>query len=168
MNGLVRKVLSVKCQVLREKGCSIRIIKEHHIAQARRTARSEAEALGFSSRDVSYIETGVSELASNLFFHTGYGGVLFFIPVSDNDRQGIEIISEDEGPGISDIKLAMTDGYSTRGGLGGGLPGVKRLMDEFEIFSEIGKGTRIITRKWKKSAHTSSLKQNGKFLQKRK
>ena len=62
----------------------------------------------------------------------------------------MEIISEDGGPGISDIPLAMTDGYSTRGGLGGGLPGVKRLMDEFEIFSEIGKGTRIITRKWKK------------------
>lgn len=137
--------------MLREKSSSIRISKEHHIAQARRTARHIAQKLGFSPRNVSYIETGVSELAANLFFHTAYGGTLFFTPVSDKDRTGMEIVSEDEGPGIADITLAMQDGYSTRGGLGGGLPGVKRLMDEFEIYSELGKGTRIITRKWKTS-----------------
>jgi len=86
---------------------SIRITKEHHIAQARRTARHIAQELGFSPRTVSYIETGVSELAANLFFHTAYGGTLFFIPVSDQDRTGMEIISEDEGPGIADITAAL-------------------------------------------------------------
>ncbi len=84
------------------------------------------------------------------FFHTNKGGTLSFIPVRNEKIEGIEIISEDEGPGIPDIELAMQDGFSTCGGLGGGLPGVKRLMDEFEITSK-ETGTRIVARKWKKN-----------------
>jgi len=84
------------------------------------------------------------------FFHTAKGGTLSFIHICNKElSEGIEVISEDKGPGIPNIELAMQDGFSTCGGLGGGLPGVKRLMDEFEITSNEA-GTRIVARKWKK------------------
>ena len=70
------------------------------------------------------------------------------IAIKQDGGAGIELIAEDEGPGIPDLEQAMQDGFSTNRGLGGGLPGVKRLMDEFHITSEMGTGTRIITRKW--------------------
>ena len=88
-------------------------------------------------------------LPAIFFFHTTKGGTLSFIHIFNEKKQGIEVISQDEGPGIPDIPLAMQDGFSTYGGLGGGLPGVKRLMDEFEITSS-ETGTKIVARKWKK------------------
>ncbi|MDX8411133.1 MAG: anti-sigma regulatory factor [Mariprofundaceae bacterium] len=101
-----------------------------------------------SSLDSHYVATAVSELANNQFFHTNSGGVIQFYHIEHSGRHGIEIVAQDEGPGIACIDMAMTDGFSSNGGLGGGLGGVKRLMDEFEIESEHGAGTRIVVRKW--------------------
>jgi serine/threonine-protein kinase RsbT len=90
----------------------------------------------------------VSELASNLFFHARGGRTITLIGVRRNGAVGIEVIAQDEGPGIDDVEAAMLDGFTTNGGLGGGLPGVERLMDEFEIESAPGTGTRVVARKW--------------------
>jgi len=126
----------------------VRIIREYHIIEARQMARSMAEAMGFRQVIVFYIMTSVSELANNLFFHTNEGGTITLTPLIRPDNAGIEILAEDRGPGIDDVDLALQDGFSTRRGLGGGLPGVKRLMDEFEIYSKVGQGTRVTARKW--------------------
>lgn len=127
----------------------VEVSEEHHVSQARRTANILAEMAGFRRPDVYSIGTSVSELANNLFFHSVHGGTIAISETVRAGIAGIEIVCEDNGPGIYDISLAMRDGYSTSGGLGGGLPGVKRLMDEFEIESELGKGTKITVRKWK-------------------
>ncbi len=133
-----------------KSGVPVQVTEEHHIARARRMCRTLACEIGFSSVEACYVETSVSELAGNLVFHTDRGGTIAFRVLRDERRLGIEVVSEDEEPGIADIGLAMQDGFSTKGGLGCGLPGVKRLMDEFEIESEPGRGTRITARKWKK------------------
>jgi len=127
----------------------IRVSREHHISEARRVAKSLAESLGFRQISAYYVVISVSELANNLYFHAHQGGSITLATVSRDGEHGIEIISEDDGPGIADISLALQDGFSTNGGLGGGLPGITRLMDEFVISSEVGHGTRIVTRKWK-------------------
>ncbi len=127
----------------------IRVTEEYHISESRLYARTMAEALGFRQVIVFYIMTSVSELAGNLFFHTDKGGTITLAPLKRTDNVGIEVIAEDQGPGIADIELALTDGFSTNRGLGSGLTGVRRLMDELEIQSEVGLGTRITARKWK-------------------
>lgn len=127
----------------------VNITREYHISHARQEAVKLAEILGFNKASCCIISTSVSELANNLVFHTIRGGNITIIPLIKDDKKGIEIIAEDEGPGIPDIDLAMHDGYSTTGGMGSGLGGVKRLMDEFEIVSQIGLGTRIKARKWR-------------------
>jgi len=101
-----------------------------------------------SGLESHYVATAVSEMANNLIFHTKTGGVIRFYHVEKDGKSGIEIIAHDECSGIADIKQAMVDGFSTNGGLGGGLGGMQRLMDEFEIESERGVGTTIIMRKW--------------------
>lgn len=131
-----------------EKPMIIRVSEEHHIIQARQTARTLAEAIGFGQLDTYYIATSVSELASNLFRHETRGGVITFA-VLKQDCVGIEVIAEDDGPGIPDVELVMQDEFSSRGGMGKGLPGVERMMDEFEITSTVGIGTRVLARKWK-------------------
>ena len=131
----------------------ITIREEYHISEARRKARSMAKAIGFDRVITCYLMTSVSELANNLFFHARQGGTITLVPLNKNNNVGIEVIAEDEGPGIPDIKKAIKDGFSTNRGLGGGLPGVKRLMDEFEINSDVGMGTRVTARKWKVWEH---------------
>ncbi|MFQ5346080.1 MAG: anti-sigma regulatory factor [Mariprofundus sp.] len=126
----------------------VRVSDEHHIQLARRHALKRAELLGMSSLDGYYVATAVSELANNQFFHTENGGVIQFYRIEKDDRVGIEVVAQDDGPGIACIKAAMIDGYSSNCGLGGGLGGTERLMDEFEIESEVGTGTRIVARKW--------------------
>lgn len=126
----------------------IRVSEEHHIVQARQAARALAESVGFSQLETRYIVTSVSELASNLFHHATRGGVITTAVVM-HDCAGIEVIAEDDGPGIPDVKLAMQDGFSTSGGIGRGLPSVERMMDEFQITSTVGIGTRVVVRKWK-------------------
>jgi serine/threonine-protein kinase RsbT len=118
------------------------------IVIARTLARDTAKSLGFGAIDQARIATAVSELARNVFLYAGTGTVTVR-EVERGGRRGIEVICEDQGPGISSIDLVMQDGYSTSRGMGMGLPGAKRLMDEFEIRSQEGVGTTIICRKWR-------------------
>jgi serine/threonine-protein kinase RsbT len=118
------------------------------IVIARTLARDTAKALGFGAIDQARIATAVSELARNIFLYAGTGNVTVR-EVEKNGRKGIEIICEDQGPGIANIDLVMQDGYSTSRGMGMGLPGAKRLMDEFDIRSHEGTGTTITCRKWR-------------------
>jgi len=120
---------------------------ECHITNAQYQARRRAAQLGFEPNICYHIATAVSELVTNLLRHAG-GGEILIRDIYADSSQGIEIISLDHGPGIADINLALREGFSTSGGLGGGLPGIRRLMDELWITSELGRGTRVITRKW--------------------
>ena len=123
------------------------ISSEVDIVVARQQGRALAGRLGFSSSNQALIATAISELARNIVTYAGSGEIV----VSSAHRSGyagIIVIAVDQGPGIADIELAMQDGYSTSKSLGLGLPGARRLMDEFEIASELGKGTTITMRKW--------------------
>jgi serine/threonine-protein kinase RsbT len=109
--------------------------------------RELAAAIGFDDIDRTRIEIVILELTRNILAHAGRGE-LILEAIEQNGRKGIVIEARDRGPGIVDIELAMRDGYSTANTLGAGLPGVKRLMDEFEITSEVGVGTRARATKW--------------------
>jgi serine/threonine-protein kinase RsbT len=121
---------------------------ESDIVAARRTVRDAATQAGFTPTDVTRIVTAASELARNVFKYAGEG-VMRWRGVDSDDNPGLELQFVDQGPGIADINLAMQEGYSTSKGLGLGLPGVKRLMDEMEIQSAVGKGTTVILKKWR-------------------
>lgn len=123
---------------------------EEGIVQARQLARDAAKRTGFGMVDQSRIATAVSELARNVVrYATGARGHLTINQLtSPSGAKGIEIIIADEGPGIDDISLAMREGFTTGAGLGMGLPGAQRLMDEMEIESAPGRGTTITIRKW--------------------
>ena len=120
---------------------------EGDIVAARRTIRDAAAAIGFGQTDVARIVTASSELARNVFRYAGEG-TMRWKGLAQSDRVGIEVVFADHGPGIPDIAMAMREGYSTGGGMGMGLPGAKRLMDEMEIQSAAGEGTRVTLRKW--------------------
>jgi serine/threonine-protein kinase RsbT len=125
------------------------INSESDIVTARKIVRDAAIAMGFSVTDVTRIVTAASELTRNVFRYAG-SGVMRWRTVNTGAAAGLELTFEDHGPGIPDIKRAMEAGYTTKGGLGLGLPGAKRLMDEMEIKSEVGKGTRVTVKKWRK------------------
>ncbi len=120
------------------------------IVSARVEGRNLAKELGFGTIDQARIATAISELARNVVLYAPEGRVTVRTIVSDDGGRGIEVICEDNGPGIADVELVMRDGYSTGSGLGMGLPGTKRLMDEFEIETRLGVGTRVAVRKWLK------------------
>src|SRR5262245_56593948 len=130
-----------------EHAGEVRIHSESDIVETRRTIRMAATQLGFGITDVTRIVTAASELARNVFLYAG-AGTMRWQAVDMGSTIGIELTFEDHGPGISDIEQAMEAGYTSSGGLGMGLPGAKRLMDEFEIASEIGKGTVVTAKKW--------------------
>jgi len=119
------------------------------IVAMRRTVREVAKALGFGLTDVTRIVTATSELVRNVVLYAG-SGVMRWRELDMSGNVGLELTLEDYGPGIANIEQAMQEGYTTSGALGMGLPGTKRLMDEFEIASEVGKGTRITVRKWRR------------------
>ena len=119
------------------------------VAAARRNARRCAQEAGFTAADANSVAIAISELGHNLVFHATRGGVLTISLIQRGLRIGLEIISEDDGPGIADAGLALTDNYSTRGGLGCGLAAVRRLTDEFKISTRLGSGTYIAARKWR-------------------
>lgn len=129
---------------------SLPLETEHDIAVARGEIRRMAERLGFRLIDQTRLATVTSELARNVVKYGG-GGQLIAQPTADTDagREGLRLIFEDEGPGIANIADAMRDGFSTGRGLGKGLPGSKRLVDEFRIESEPGRGTRVTIVRWK-------------------
>jgi serine/threonine-protein kinase RsbT len=121
---------------------------DHDIAVARNEVRKVAAALGFRVIDQTRLATVTSELARNVVKY-GRGGRLIAQPFkSPTGRQALRLIFEDTGPGIADVTAAMRNGFSTGGGLGFGLPGSKRLVDEFQIESEVGQGTRITVLRW--------------------
>jgi serine/threonine-protein kinase RsbT len=124
------------------------IHEENDIVLARRKVREVANALGFGLTDTTRIVTAASELARNIFKYAG-SGILSINNLEDEEHTGIELLFEDKGPGITDISKAMEEGYSTSNGFGMGLPGAKRLMDEMDIWSEIGNGTRVVIKKWR-------------------
>ena len=103
--------------------------------------------LGFSSTDLTLLATAISEVARNITTYAGEGEVALRV-LSDTGRQGIEVVASDEGPGIEDIELAMQDGFTTGSGLGLGLPGARRLVDEFDVRTRPGSGTRVRLVKW--------------------
>lgn len=118
------------------------------IVLVRQIVRKWAVELGFSLIDQTKIVTAASELARNMVDYGG-GGKLRLEALSEGIRRGLRLTFEDQGPGIPDIELALKDGYTTGGGLGLGLSGSKRLVNEFEIVSRVGEGTRITLTKWK-------------------
>jgi serine/threonine-protein kinase RsbT len=120
---------------------------EGDIVLVRRTAREAATQAGFSSTDVTRIVTASSELARNIFKYAGQGRMRW-CTIVQGDRAGLLLEFQDDGPGIADIQLAMQEGYSSSGGLGMGLPGAKRLVDELEISSSAGQGTVVTLKKW--------------------
>jgi serine/threonine-protein kinase RsbT len=127
----------------------IPIRSEYDIVTARQQVRKLCVALHFSSGEQTLVATCVSELARNIVEYAGAGEMIMGL-TRNKGEEGIVIIAEDEGPGIPDIELAMKDGYSTSKGLGLGLPGSKRIMDEFAIVSKRGRGTTVTVKKWKR------------------
>jgi len=125
----------------------LRISSEDDIVMARRAVREAATHLSFGVTDVTRIVTAASELARNVFLYAG-SGVMRWSGLERNGGAGIELTFEDHGPGIADVEQAMQAGYTTGAGLGLGLPGAKRLMDEMEIRSKVGDGTTVTLRKW--------------------
>lgn len=123
------------------------IRSETDLLGARQTARATAKTLGFSETELVLIATAISEIARNALQY-GKGGELEIATVALNGRRGIRICTRDRGPGIPNLEAAMRDGFSTGGGLGLGLPGARRLMDEFHIESSPGQGTTVIMTKW--------------------
>ncbi|MBI5401793.1 MAG: anti-sigma regulatory factor [Ignavibacteriae bacterium] len=128
-------------------GSTIAITSDSDIIVARELGRRVGKELDFSLTDLTIIATVISELARNIIIFAKHGDMIIET-IRHGKKVGIVITAVDKGPGIPDIFLAMQDGYSTGKGLGLGLPGVRRLMDEFEIFSETGKGTRVSVKKW--------------------
>jgi serine/threonine-protein kinase RsbT len=127
----------------------VAIRSDGDIVAARQQGRSLAAAIGFTATDATLIATAISELARNIVMYAGQGEVVMHC-VEISNRKGIVIGARDSGPGIRSIDNVLRDGYSTSGGLGLGLPGVRRLMDEFAIESELGQGTMVTIKKWLK------------------
>jgi serine/threonine-protein kinase RsbT len=117
------------------------------IVTVRENGRELAGQCGFPPADLAVVATAISELARNIIRYAAHGEIVLRL-VDDSGKRGVEVLAADDGPGIRDVALAMQDGFSTSGGLGLGLPGVRRIMDEFEINSEFGKGTTVTARKW--------------------
>jgi len=120
------------------------------IITVRETGRNLAKEVDFSNNDQTFIATAISEIARNIIEYAQTGEIQIDL-VEKKRLYGIVITSKDEGPGIPDIKMALMDGYSTGKGMGMGLPGARRLMDDFNITSKVGVGTTVIMVKWKYS-----------------
>jgi serine/threonine-protein kinase RsbT len=125
----------------------IAVATDADVVTARSEGRALAEAIGFTGTDLTVIATAISELARNITSYAG-SGVIHLQRVCRATQQGLGVVAADEGPGIADLEHAMTDGFSTANGMGLGLPGTRRLMDDFEIWTEVGVGTRVTVRKW--------------------
>jgi serine/threonine-protein kinase RsbT len=117
------------------------------VVTARQEARTMGAALGFTSTDLTLLATAISEIARNITTYAGEGEVALRV-IREGARAGIEVEATDEGPGIANVELAMQDGYTTGNGLGLGLPGTRRLVDDFELETTPGAGTRIRMVKW--------------------
>ena len=126
----------------------VAVTTDADLVTARAEGRAMAERLGFPRPDPTLIATAISEVARNIVVHVGRGEIVLK-PVKDANRYGVVVIAIDEGPGIRDVEAAVRDNYSGKGGLGLGLPGARRLMDDFEITSSADSGTTVTMRKWR-------------------
>ena len=124
------------------------INSDKDIVVARQEGRTLAMSLGFSPGDATLLATAISELARNIVTYANVGDILLDT-VNGAARLGMQVVARDEGPGIADVQQALRDGFSTSGGLGLGLPGVRRLVDEFLIVSDGTSGTTVTIKKWK-------------------
>jgi serine/threonine-protein kinase RsbT len=131
--------------LLSETRVSIR--SDADIVTARQQGRALAGKLGFTGSDLTVIATAISELGRNILTYAGSGDILIR-PAHAAGKHGIIVVARDEGPGIPDVALAMQDSYSTSNSLGLGLPGTRRMMDEFAIDSVVGRGTTVVVKKW--------------------
>ena len=122
------------------------------VVTARQEARTMGAALGFTSTDLTLLATAISEIARNIVRFAGDGEVV--LELVGGRRRGVQVVARDTGPGIGDVERALTDGYSTYHGLGLGLPGAQRLMDQFEVATERGRGTTITMTKWRREGLT--------------
>ena len=120
------------------------------VVTARQEARTLGASLGFSSTDLTLLATAISEIARNITTYAGEGEVALRV-VTEAGRRGVEVVASDDGPGIADVELAMQDGYTTGNGLGLGLPGTRRLVDDFELRTQPGSGTTIRLVKWSRA-----------------
>ena len=123
------------------------IRSETDVTVALSKIRSDMQEIGLSTYDMTRVMTATSELVRNILKYAGHGN-LIYAPLSDGGRAGIEVIVQDDGPGIDDVEKALSDNYSSSGTLGMGLPGVRRLTDEFELASEVGVGTSVNFKVW--------------------
>ena len=125
----------------------IRIDSDSDVVAARQKGRELAAALGFSSTDQTLVATAISEVARNIVSYAG-SGQIELSRVDDMEHRGLVIVARDQGPGIAEPELAMRDGYSTGNSLGVGLPGARRLVDDFTLESSVGVGTTVTLKKW--------------------
>jgi len=119
------------------------------VVEARQQGRALVAVAGFTSDEQTVIAAAISEIARNILMYAKKGEITLSL-IQNGDRQGVSIIATDQGPGIADIDRAMQYGYSTSHGVGAGLPGAKRLMDEFTVDSVVGRGTTVTMKKWRR------------------
>jgi serine/threonine-protein kinase RsbT len=125
----------------------VAIAVEADIVVARGEGRALAARLGFSRTDATLIATAISEVGRNILVHAG-GGEIALNADTASEGTALVVVARDRGPGIPDVGRAMSEGYATKNGLGLGLPGSRRLMDDFAIETEVGRGTTVTMRKW--------------------
>ncbi|MGX9136233.1 anti-sigma regulatory factor [Rummeliibacillus sp. JY-2-4R] len=130
---------------------SLDILTKWDIVTARQLGRKKAKSIGFDMIAQAKIITAISELARNIYLYAEQGKI-HITKITKGSSVGICIIASDSGPGIPNVELVLQEGYSTSQGLGAGLPGVKRLMDEFDIETELNKGTTVTIKKWLNSS----------------
>jgi serine/threonine-protein kinase RsbT len=128
------------------------------LVTARAEGRAMAERLGFPRPDPTLVATAISEIARNIVVHVGSGEIVLR-PLQEADRYGLVVIASDDGPGIRDVEAALHDEYSGRGGLGLGLPGARRLMDEFDLESDADNGTTVTMKKWRRRDELERLRE---------
>jgi len=144
----VASVPGMNCSELSLSPRVITIASDADIVAARSAARTLAGSLGFKSGDLVMIASAVYEVARNIIDYARSGEMILSVVKNSNDRWGIEVVSRDRGPGIPNVSLAMEYGFSTSHGLGLGLPGSSRFMDEFYVESGLSQGTTVTMRKW--------------------
>ncbi|MBM2617909.1 ATP-binding protein [Actinoplanes sp. LDG1-06] len=132
---------------MNDQGERVEVTSDRDVVRVRQLVRTAAVAVKLSLVDQTKLVTAASELARNTLVYGG-GGWVEVAPVDSGRRKGIRIVFADQGPGIADLDLALTDGYTTGGGLGLGLSGARRLVDEFDIATAVGEGTTITVTKW--------------------
>ena len=136
----------------------VSIAADADIVEARGEGRALAARLGFSRTDATLIATAISEIGRNILVHAGRGEVSI-AETMDDELLGIEVVARDQGPGIPDVERALSEGYASGNGLGLGLPGAKRLMDEFSIETQVGRGTTVTMRKWRERDELERLRE---------